>query len=191
MTHTAQMVLNDGRIVKRDWWNMVDGDWGAGFFQNSACDFCDDVAETADVSFGDVWVEPYSSDGNGTNVVIIRSPTIQKLITAARNDGRLKLEAVDGDFIQQTQAADLRHRREGLAYRLSWCKKGISPRKRVTPNTKNLSLRRKLIYRIRSLISTWSHRVFFLARLIRRIPPGLPTASTKDARIRAAASANS
>ena len=47
-----------------DWWDMADGDWGAGFFQNPACDACDDVvAETADMSFGDAWVEPYASDG--------------------------------------------------------------------------------------------------------------------------------
>jgi coenzyme F420-reducing hydrogenase beta subunit len=44
--------------------------WGAGFFQNSACNYCDDVvAETSDIAFGDAWVEPYSSDGRGTNVV--------------------------------------------------------------------------------------------------------------------------
>ena len=67
--------LADGSVRSRHWWDMADGDWGAGFFQSPACDACDDVvAETADVSFGDAWVEPYSSDPRGTNVVVVRSP---------------------------------------------------------------------------------------------------------------------
>src|SRR3546814_3374610 len=62
--YTAQLSLKDGNSLSKDWWHLVDGDWGAGFFQNSACNFCDDVvAETADISFGDAWLEPYSSDG--------------------------------------------------------------------------------------------------------------------------------
>ena len=51
-----------GATAEQDWWHLADGDWGAGFFQNPACDWCDDVvAETADIAFGDAWVEPYSS----------------------------------------------------------------------------------------------------------------------------------
>jgi coenzyme F420-reducing hydrogenase beta subunit len=164
-TYTAQLTLRDGRVVKRDWWNLADGDWGSGFFQNSACNFCDDVVgETADVSFGDAWVEPYSSDGRGTNVVVIRSPVVNDLVTAAIGDGRLQLDPVDGDFVAQTQAAGLRQRREGLAYRLTWARGGSQPCKRVAPNAHAPTARRKLIYRMRALISAWSHRIFWLAR---------------------------
>jgi coenzyme F420-reducing hydrogenase beta subunit len=168
-TYTAQLTLTDRREVKKDWWNLADGDWGAGFFQNSACNFCDDVvAETADISFGDAWVEPYSSDGRGTNVVVVRSPVLDKIVAAAINEGRLKLDTVDHDFIVQTQAAGFRQRREGLAYRLSWPRLGVQPRKRVKPDAKSLSSRRKLIYRLRSLLTAWSHRMFWLARRTRR-----------------------
>jgi len=163
--YTAHLTLKDGRTAWKDWWHLVDGDWGAGFFQNSACNFCDDVvAETADIAFGDAWVEPYSSDGRGTNVVIVRSPVLQALITKAVDEGRLHLKAVDSDFVVNTQAAGFRQRREGLAFRLSWPRFGIRPRKRVIPNFRALPLRRKLIYVMRSLISSWSHRIFFLAR---------------------------
>jgi coenzyme F420-reducing hydrogenase beta subunit len=168
-TYTAQLTLRDGRVVKRDWWNLADGDWGAGFFQNSACNFCDDVvAETADISFGDAWVEPYSSDGRGTNVVVTRSPIVENLVSSAITEGRLKLEPVDAKFVEQTQAAGFRQRREGLAYRLTWPRLGVQPRKRVAPDAKTPSSRRKLIYRMRSFITAWSHRVFWLARLTRR-----------------------
>jgi coenzyme F420-reducing hydrogenase beta subunit/predicted ester cyclase len=167
--YRVSLTLRDGRCAHKDWSDLADGDWGGGFFQNSACNFCDDVvAETADISFGDAWVEPYSSDGRGTNVVIVRSPVLQELVVAGIRERRLKLNPVDKHFVRKTQAATLRHRREGLAYRLSWPRRGLRPRKRVAPDARTLSIRRKLIYRMRSLITTWSHRMFWVARLLDR-----------------------
>ena len=162
--YRARLELADGSAAEQDWWHFADGDWGAGFFQNPACDWCDDVvAETADISFGDAWVEPYSSDGRGTNVVIVRTPELKRMVEAARADGRLQLEPVDAEFVVRTQAAGLRHRREGLAYRLSWRRRGLVPPKRVAPSAAQ-PLRRKLIYRLRYSIARWSHRMFRLAR---------------------------
>lgn len=130
----ARLALRDGRVVGRDWWHLADGDWGAGYFMASACNFCDDVvAETADVSFGDAWVEPYASDWQGTNVMLVRSPQVAQLVDAAIEEGRLQLEPVDDAFVARTQAAGLRQRREGLAYRLSHRRTGVMPRKRVFP----------------------------------------------------------
>jgi coenzyme F420-reducing hydrogenase beta subunit len=162
--YRAQLELQNGSSAAQDWWHLADGDWGAGFFQNPACNWCDDVvAETADIAFGDAWVEPYSSDGRGTNVVVIRSKELKDLLERACSDGRLKLDSVDADFIVRTQAAGLRHRRDGLAYRLSWKRRGIVPRKRVAPSSE-LPLRRRLVYRLRYSIARWSHGVFRLAR---------------------------
>jgi coenzyme F420-reducing hydrogenase beta subunit len=158
--YTAHLLLKDGTSVIRDWWHLADGDWGAGFFQNSACDYCDDViAETADISFGDAWVEPFSSDGRGTNVVVVRSPALHDLLRRAIVRGRLDLRDVDADFVERTQEAGLRHRREGLAYRLRL-------RKRVDPLARALPLRRRLVYRMRHHIAVWSRR---MARLARRL----------------------
>lgn len=162
--YTAQLTLKNGEVRQKDWFYLADGDWGAGFFQNSACNWCDDVlAETADISFGDAWVEPYSSDWRGTNVAVVRSPIMLEMIEAGIADGRLDLKAVDADYIANTQAAGLRQRREGLAYRLTWHKNGLRPRKRVAPST-DLPFPRKLIYRLRYGISAWSHRLFWLSR---------------------------
>ena len=164
--YRAQLELDDGSAAAEDWWNLADGDWGAGFFQNSACDWCDDVvAETADVSFGDAWAEPYSSDGRGTNVMVVRSKQLAGMIDRARLEGRLDLTPVDADFIVQTQAAGLRHLRDGLAYRLSWNRRGLTPQKRVQPS-RALPLRRKLVYRLRYSNARWSHRIFRLARTL-------------------------
>jgi len=165
--YRAHLDLQDGSNAEQDWWHLADGDWGAGFFQNPACNWCDDVvAETADISFGDAWVEPYSSDGRGTNVVIVRTKQLRDLIEDARKAGRLQLEPVGADFVVQTQAAGLRHRREGLAYRLSWRGRGITPAKRVSQLSR-LPIRRKLVYRLRYSIARWSSPIFRLARMLR------------------------
>jgi coenzyme F420-reducing hydrogenase beta subunit len=165
--YRTRLDLQEGGSVEQDWWHLADGDWGAGFFQNPACDWCDDVvAETADIAFGDAWVEPHSSDGRGTNVVVVRSKQLKALVEAARAAGRLVLEPVDAEFIVRTQAAGLRHRRDGLAYRLSWRRRGVVPKKRVRPSDA-LPLRRKLVYRLRHGIARWSHRLFRLARASR------------------------
>jgi coenzyme F420-reducing hydrogenase beta subunit len=177
--YRAHLELDDGSSAAKDWWHLADGDWGAGFFQNPACDWCDDVVgETADVSFGDAWVEPYSSDGRGTNVMIVRSKDVAAMIEGARVDGRLQLQQVDADFIAQTQAAGLRHRRDGLAYRLTWARRGLTPRKRVNPSAA-LTARRKLVYRLRHAIAGWSHLMFRLARALQM--PAIYTAWAKAA----------
>jgi Coenzyme F420 hydrogenase/dehydrogenase, beta subunit C terminus len=125
------------------------------------------VAETADISFGDAWVEPYSSDGSGTNVIVVRAPSLAAIVADGIAEGRLAFEPVDGQVIERTQAAGLRQRREGLAYRLTWRRLGLRPRKRVA-TFRNVLLRRKLIYRTRSAISWWSHRIFWLSAVLRR-----------------------
>ena len=165
--YRAHLELDDGSSAAQDWWHLADGDWGAGFFQNPACNWCDDVvAETADASFGDAWVEPYSSDGRGTNVMIVRSKALHRMVEDAHAEGRLELQLVDAEFIARTQAAGLRHRRDGLAYRLTWPKRGVVPVKRVSPSA-DLPMRRKLIYRLRYSIARWSIPVFRLARRLR------------------------
>lgn len=162
--YNAMLTMKDGRTVNRDWKDLADGDWGAGYFMNPACNFCDDVvAETADVSFGDAWVEPYAADGRGTNVVIVRSPVAAKAIAEGIASGRLALQNVDAEFVERTQTSGLRMRREGLAYRLTWAKKGVRPVKRVAPDNR-LPQTRKLVYRMRQGITKGSHRVFGLAR---------------------------
>lgn len=169
--YTAQLTLQDGSSRKQDWWHLVEGDWGSGFFMNPACNFCDDVvAETADIAMGDAWVEPYSSDGRGTNVVIVRSPLMMKLVRDGIAQGRLALSEVDHAFVSQTQAAGFRQRREGLAYRLARAHRKVQPVKRVAPS-RAIPARRKLIYRMRQAISRGSHRAFRLARLLHA--PGL------------------
>lgn len=166
--YTARIGLRDGSARQQDWWSLAEGDWGSGFFQNPACNACDDVvAETADIAFGDAWVEPYASDGRGTNVVIVRSPWLRRLLETAMAEGRLDLKPVDSAFVVETQAAGFRQRREGLALRLTWRRRGLRPRKRIQPGAGGLPLRRWATYALRAYISAWSHRMFLAARWMR------------------------
>lgn len=163
--YNAKLTLQDGSVVNRDWWHLADGDWGAGFFMNNACNFCDDVvAETADISFGDAWAEPYSKDWRGTNVIVIRSGLIGEMIDKAIEEKKLELATVDENFVTQTQTAGFRQRREGLAYRLTWVNTKVKPCKRVAAQSTNIAVKRKLIYRMRYYITAGSNRFFAIAR---------------------------
>lgn len=109
-------------------------DWGAGLFKYPACDMCDDVMnETADISFGDAWLPGYASDPDGANVAVVRSRAASELVSRHRTD--LAAVALEPDDVERSQAAGLRHRREGLAHRLHKRKETGRPvpRKRVLP----------------------------------------------------------
>jgi len=173
--YTARLTAADGSVRQRDWWNLSEGDWGSGFFMNRACGYCDDVtAECADVALGDAWLEPWASDGRGTNVVVVRSALVEALIAGGIGEGRLSLERVEPELVRETQAAGFRQRREGLAWRLArlhrraWLwKPPVLPRKRVAPSA-GQPLRRRWVYRLRDAITCWSPRVYRLAKATRQ-----------------------
>jgi hypothetical protein len=102
--------------------------------------------------------------------VVVRSREIQDLIEDANAGGRLALTPVDAEYVARTQAAGLRQRREGLAWRLARLPHPTL-RKRVRADAGGLTLRRRLIYSMRWRISAWSHWVWRVAGVLR--VPGL------------------
>ncbi|MBD2355812.1 Coenzyme F420 hydrogenase/dehydrogenase, beta subunit C-terminal domain [Tolypothrix sp. FACHB-123] len=138
--------------------------WGHGFFKYEACDYCDDVvAETADVTVGDAWLPDYVKDSQGTNVIVVRNPVIKHLIEDGINGGRLHLDYINADAVAKSQDSGLRHRREGLAYRLYLKDKAKQwrPNKRVKAAAKHLNERLKKIYILRMLMANESHIAFY------------------------------
>lgn len=132
--------------------NLFTTNWGHGFFKYNACEYCDDVlAETADVTIGDAWLPKYVKDGMGTNVLTIRSKEIYDLVEKYRNE--LFLEEVSSEEIIISQSSGLKHRREGLSYRLHLkdVKNEWRPQKRITASD-NIPVVRKKIYNIRDEI---------------------------------------
>lgn len=135
--------------------------YGYGYFKYNACDYCDDVlAETADISIGDAWLPEYMA--SGTSLVVARSPSVMEVLAAAEGEGRITLTEITSDRAAQSQDAGLRHRRDGLAYRLFLKKRqGMwAPRKRVAPSWRHLSPRVRRIMRLRLLLSRQSTPAF-------------------------------
>jgi len=94
-------------------------DWGLGIFKLGACDYCDDiVGETADVSLGDAWLDPFMADWQGANVAIARSPLAERLLSEGEEQGELDVIPWTADDVVAAQAGAVRHRRAGLAVRL-------------------------------------------------------------------------
>lgn len=168
--YAAEITYRDNGQLKRKANLMRDfkgEDWGMGLFKYSACDYCDDVmGETADISAGDAWIEPYSSDSHGTNVIVVRNKNLHDLIESARRAEKLKLEIVSPQLAAQTQEASFRHRRDGLAYRI-WLKKQQGkwvPNKRVLPDSRHLSGKYKRIFKLRQLLVELSDQACLKAR---------------------------
>lgn len=108
--------------------------WGRGYFKPKVCDYCDDVtADLADFSAGDAWVEPYSSDWRGTNVIITRSKLAQAMVEEGLVANSLKIERISHEVVYKSQKSNFENRRKGLSFRLYWASSLPVPRKRVKP----------------------------------------------------------
>lgn len=108
--------------------------WGTGLFKSNACDFCDDVlTELADISLGDAWIEPYSKEGLGNSIVIVRSLLAKNIINKGVENKDLKLVSVKEDDIIKSQSGSFNHRHDGLKFRIGYRKKSnlIFPKKRA------------------------------------------------------------
>ncbi len=162
--HTKIDYQKDDRLLEysQSVKNFYGTNWGLGFFKYNACDYCDDVVgETADISFGDAWVDPYSKDHKGTNVVIIRNKTCDQIFQKGYANSEIHIENTTNEQVIKTQLAGFKHRREGLSLRLFWkVKRNLwMPKKRVAPSN-NVTLKYKIIYALRLKLTKSSHRFF-------------------------------
>jgi coenzyme F420-reducing hydrogenase beta subunit len=160
-------------------------DWGHGFFKYKACDYCDDVfAETADVVIGDAWLPRYKADPKGTNIIIVRNAKLGSIFRKAQSDGRLYLEELSPGSIAASQAAGLRHRRDGLAYRVARTQRRRlwAPRKRHFAGTAGLSAVERKRQDLRERVRDESHRAFETALrrndLVQFVAPLVPLTET-------------
>lgn len=139
-------------------------DWGLGYFKFKACDFCDDISgETADIAFGDAWLPQYEADSRGTSLVVVRNKDLSELLGGA---AELHLERLTGAAATQSQDANFRHRREGLAHRLAEARRvdEWTPPKRVEARVGHLTAKERRRVEIRTQLSAESHDAFQEAR---------------------------
>lgn len=110
------------------------GDWGYGLFKLKGCDYCDDIfAETADVVFGDAWLDKFIGDWKGHNITISRSKKITEILKKLNKLKKISIKTMSLVNIKKTQDAAIRHRKEGTYYRVEnlKTKKKWYPIKRV------------------------------------------------------------
>jgi len=164
----------DGRrfTVTKPTSELIGSNWGQGFFKYKACDFCDDVVgETADISIGDAWLPEYEPDPAGTNVVVVRSPTLNSLLAEAVAAGRLHFDSISAGKVVESQAGAFRHRRQGLSYRLQLEDQvgGWRPTKRVAPSANHLTPKLREIYELRYELGQFSHVAFAAAKVKQKL----------------------
>ena len=166
--YAFEVVTNEGgREVRRQvpMSDVFAGNWSLNLFMLDACDCCDDVmAETADVSVGDAWLPQYRPDWRGTSIVVCRSDAVLARLRRGVDSEQLHLEPLAVSEVIRSQVGALRHRREGLAYRLHLAEKRRQwhPRKRVRPDGSALPLFRRIVQRIRMRMKRLSREAFLV-----------------------------
>jgi coenzyme F420-reducing hydrogenase beta subunit len=143
-------------------------DWGFGALKYRACDVCDDVFnETADITFGDAWVEPYSNDWKGTNLVVLKDIFFTKILEDGVANKEIHLTKLSLEDAKKTQQSSTRHRKENLGLRLSlFNKQGLwIPSKRSNPSL-DYSKRSIVIQKRRLKLSSVSHIAMKLSLLM-------------------------
>lgn len=149
--------------------NIPMADWGLGVFKLGACDYCDDiVGETADMSCGDAWLPPFMGDWRGANMAIARSKLAERILNDGIESHSLDVTLWTPSDVAAAQAGAVRHRRAGLAARLSnriqrgeW-----APTKRVDPlPTSELASPEAVRMLNREAISTHSTPAYKRARM--------------------------
>ncbi len=142
-------------------------DWGAGTFKYKACDFCDDVfAETADLVLGDAWLPQYVHDPLGTNLLVVRNKHLEGLLLSAAEDDRIEINSLSVEETLLSQDAGLRHRREGLSYRLRLEQEAghWTPPKRISALSKRLPKHERQRQLLRIRMREISHTSFLKAK---------------------------
>ena len=61
-------------------------------------------AETADMVVGDAWLAQYIHDSQGNSVVITRNEDLERILSYAIKDGRLKLDILSEKDICRSQS---------------------------------------------------------------------------------------
>lgn len=93
--------------------------WGTGMFKPNPCEYCEDLCgENADLSLGDAWINPYMSEPDGHNIVIVRSDIAENIINDGILNNEISFDEIDENEVCKSQQGNINHRRVGLGYRV-------------------------------------------------------------------------
>lgn len=112
-----------------------------GYFRLNACNYCMDVfAEAADACFMDAWLPEYRNEPRGTSIVVIRSQLVRALCKHGEEAGEINIDRITGEKVCQTQAGQIRRKREHIGMRLAASNHRPGVRAKLT-GTSNCSAR--------------------------------------------------
>jgi len=157
-----QATDDKGSNYKIFWNEGVSEAWVNRWFTPNACNYCDDVfAELADITLMDAWLPEYSRDSRGTNLVLVRSPLINKLFSNSIKNEGINIESISINKVIQSQAGVIDLKRTQLSYRLYLARKnGFKiPVKRVQA-TNNLGIFKKQEIKIKTEAQKESKKLF-------------------------------
>lgn len=100
---SMKFVGHNGIVLKKipylRYWNGT-----KSFFMNDRCALCNDhFAELADISFGDIHIEPYSQDKVGISSLVTRSNYWDTLLRKSMEDEYVKLDTIDVETLVRSQ----------------------------------------------------------------------------------------
>ena len=135
----ARFKCSEGTTLEGEvlWKSGMGNAWKRGYFKPNACNFCDDIfAETADIAFMDAWLERYSSDSRGTNLVLARKGWIVDLFVEGSLRHEIQLQEGSLSDLTTSQRGVIDTKRGALAKRLNVALSQLPyppPVKRVQP----------------------------------------------------------
>jgi coenzyme F420 hydrogenase subunit beta len=116
--------INEKEEEGRVFFNEAYLPWSNRWFTLKACNFCDDIfAELADITLMDAWLPEYSHDYRGTNLFIVRSPLIKKILNEGSGEEEIDINTVSINKIIQSQLGVIEIKRKQLPYRVHLEKK--------------------------------------------------------------------
>lgn len=118
---SLKIVLHNNTIIRKtflDYYPLL-----RSFFNPFRCTMCQDhFAELADISFGDIYIPPYSSDSTGISSMIIRSTEGLDLINKSAQAKLVNLNALGMHDLKESQQGSILRKKHHTFYRLKFFK---------------------------------------------------------------------
>ncbi len=101
-------------------WNSYWPIFSSYFFTPIRCMMCpDQMAEFADMSFGDAWLPEYNSDKIGQSVVISKNTSSDKILREMTRNGQLSLRQISVHKIEKSQQPNLVFKKIDIGVRMA------------------------------------------------------------------------
>jgi len=140
------------------------------FFKPRRCLLCiDHFAELADVSFGDIHIEPYIQDTVGINSLVIRNPQFLVWLQEAVADGCMKIKSLDEQSLIKSQFQKKSKNTTFLKLD-KWCGRKIP---QYDISLKNISFTKSFVIYLHTLLQIFigKHKsLWFIIALLKKTP---------------------